>query len=141
MSSPLLFPKTIGSKQVGMYAWYIVQAGLDANGNPVGLKVNADGTPRASQLSASTTPAIATANGDAITLAAGQKAIIQNLDDTPLAVRYGTGCSATVFNFILKAGTAADDGLGGSVIIDDWIGVVSVFAMTGSPRFVATKLS
>lgn len=95
----------------------------------------------AKQFTTTTTPAIATANATVFTLVAGEKGIIQNLHTTALAVRYGASASTTVFTFILKGGTATDDGLGGSCIVDDWIGAVSVAAMSGSPRFVASKLS
>lgn len=82
-----------------------------------------------------------TGDGDLFTLAAGEKGFIQNLDDAAVYVRYGTGASSSAFQFVLKAGTAANDGNGGSVVIDDWIGVVSIAAATGSPRVIAYKLS
>lgn len=99
------------------------------------------GNTAAKQLSTTTTPSIATANATVATLSAGEKLILQNLHTTALAVRYGASASTTVFTYILKGGSATDDGLGGSTVIDDWIGAVSVAAMTGSPRFVASKLS
>ncbi len=95
----------------------------------------------AKQYTASTAPSILTANGDVFTLTAGQKGIIQNLDDAALAVRYGTGASATVFTFILRAGSAANDGNGPILVIDDWVGVVSVFAMVGVASYTASVLS
>lgn len=82
---------------------------------------------------------IATTNATVFTLAAGEIGFIQNLDDAALAVKYGESASATSLSFILQAGSAADDGKGGFVRIDDYIGPVSVAAMTGSPRFVAWK--
>lgn len=81
-----------------------------------------------------------TTDGDVFTLAAGQKGFIQNLDDVVLNVKLGTGASTSSFSMKLKAGTAADDGTGGYTIINDWVGVVSVAAATGSPRFVAWKI-
>lgn len=80
---------------------------------------------------------IGTADGTVFTLAQGEIGFIQNLDDTALAVKLGAGASTTSLSFILQAGAAADDGKGGFVQIDDYIGVVSVAAMTGSPRFIA----
>lgn len=82
---------------------------------------------------------IGTANGDVFTLVDGEIGFIQNLDVTQLYVRLGTGASATDVNFILAAGTAADDGLGHSVFIKSFIGTVSVFGTT--PRYIAWKLS
>lgn len=82
---------------------------------------------------------IGTADATVFTLAAGEIGFIQNLDDAALAVKKGASASTTSLSFILAAGTAADDGKGGAVRIDDWVGVVSVAAMAGSPRFIAWK--
>lgn len=84
---------------------------------------------------------IGTADATVFTLAAGEIGFIQNLDDAALAVKKGASASTTSLSFILAAGTAADDGKGGAVIINDWIGAVSVAAMTGSPRFIAYKIA
>lgn len=111
---------------------------VDTSVTPLPVSVTSSA---AKQYSTSTTPSIATANADVGTLASGEKLVIQNLDTDALTVRYGTGASSTVFTFLLKGGTAADDGNGGSCVIDDWIGVVSVAAQTGSPRFIVSKLS
>lgn len=93
------------------------------------------------QYSTSSNSTPGTANETVFTLASGEKGFIQNLDDAALAVKYGAGATTSSFSFILKAGSAADDGNGGSVIIDDWIGPVSVIAMSGTARYIATKLS
>lgn len=93
------------------------------------------------QFSTSSNSTLGITNATVFTLAAGERGFIQNLDDAALAVKYGAGATTSDFTFILKAGTAADDGLGGSVIIDDWIGPVSVIAMAGAARYLATKLS
>lgn len=90
---------------------------------------------------APTNHAIQTSDGSVFTIAAGERGFIQNLDTDALAVKYGPDASPTSFSFILKAGAAADDGQGGAVTIDDWIGVVSVAAMTGAPRFISWKVS
>lgn len=84
-----------------------------------------------------TQSAVTTAAGDTFTIGAGERGFIQNLATTALAVKFGTGASSSSFNFILKAGTAQDDGQGGSVFLDDYTGVVSVAAMTGSVRMIA----
>ena len=72
-----------------------------------------------------------------ITIAAGQTLFIQNLGVNPLFVRRGTGATSSLFNYVLQAAGANDDGTGGSVVIDDFIGVVS-FAGT-SVRYNAWK--
>lgn len=84
--------------------------------------------------------AVATADGTVFTLAAGEKGFIQNLDSADaLAIKLGASASTSSFNFILNAGSAADDGRGASVQIDDWIGVVSVATMSGTGRYIAWK--
>ncbi len=90
---------------------------------------------------APTNSSILNANGVIFTLVAGEIGFIQNLDDAALAVKKGTGASATSFSFLLSAGDAAADGRGGATKIDDWIGPVSVFAMTGAASYVAWKQS
>lgn len=72
-----------------------------------------------------------------ITIAAGEKLFIQNLDTDALFVRRGTGCTTAAFNYVLQAGGVQDDGTGGALMIDDFIGVVS-FAGT-TPRYNAWK--
>lgn len=85
--------------------------------------------------------AIATSNATVFTLSPGEMGFIQNLDDAALAVKLGTSASTTSLSYILQAGTAADDGKGGFVKIDDYTGPVSVAAMSGNPRFIAWKRS
>lgn len=82
-----------------------------------------------------------TANGNAFTIAAGTIGCVQNCKDEVLFVKLGTGASATSFNWILRAGDAADDGKGGSIIIDNWVGIVSIFAVSTAPRASAFLLS
>lgn len=64
--------------------------------------------------------------------------IIQNLGTTALFVKFGASASSTDFDLVLKAGSAADDGLGGVVSFDtlSYTGVISV---AGTPvRCTAT---
>jgi hypothetical protein len=82
---------------------------------------------------------VGTTDATVFTLAEGERGFIQNLDDAALAVKFGASASSSSFNLILQAGTAADDGKGGIVTINDYVGVVSVAAMTGSPRYIAWK--
>lgn len=83
--------------------------------------------------------AIGTSDGTVFTLVAGEVGFIQNLDDAALAVKLGASASTTSLSMILQAGSAADDGKGGFTYITDYTGVVSVKAMTGSPRYIAWK--
>ncbi len=82
---------------------------------------------------------IGTSDATVFTLAAGEVGFIQNLDDAALAVKKGASASTTSFSFILAAGQAATDGTGGAVVIKDWVGAVSVAAMTGTARYIAWK--
>lgn len=75
------------------------------------------------------------------TLASGEVGYIQNLATVGLAVRYGAGASPTSLCFVLNGGTGASDGTGGSLKIDDWIGPVSVAAMSGTASYLAWKLA
>ena len=86
------------------------------------------------------TPAILTSAGNA--LAANpvrRRWAIQNLGVNPLFVRLGASASTTVFHRILRAGTGADDGIGGMWEDDTWTGIVSVAGT--SPRFVVTEIT
>lgn len=89
--------------------------------------------------SVSNTPSIISSAGDAIAANASRRGwAIQNLGTNPLFVRLGTGASSTVFHRILKGNSIADDGTGGIIEDEAWIGIVSVAGT--SPRFVATEL-
>lgn len=72
-----------------------------------------------------------------ITLAAGERLFIQNLGTNPLFVQRGTGATTSLFNYVLAAGDASDDGRGGSLWITDFVGAVS-FAGT-AVRYNAWK--
>lgn len=82
---------------------------------------------------------IGTTDQTVFTLATSEIGFIQNLDDAALAVKKGASATISSFSFILPAGTAQDDGKGGAICIDDWVGVVSVAAMSGSPRYISWK--
>lgn len=63
---------------------------------------------------------------------------IQNLGQNPLFIRLATGASATVFHFVLKAGTANDDGLGGVIAQTEGIVYTGIITIAGtSPRYTA----
>ena len=55
--------------------------------------------------------------------------IIQNLNGTdPLFVKFGSGASTSSFDIILKAGSANDDGLGGTISYDvlSYRGIITI---------------
>lgn len=66
---------------------------------------------------------------------------IQNLGQNALYVLKGTGASTTVFHRVLKAGTANDDGTGGSV--NESIGAVYTGPITiagTTPRYTVEEM-
>lgn len=88
------------------------------------------------------TPSIASA---ATALAANTNRIlwnIQNLGTNPLFVRLGAGASTTVFHFVLKGGTANDDGLGGLMSNGEGVVYTGIVTIAGtSPRYTVTELA
>jgi hypothetical protein len=89
---------------------------------------------------AANTPSILTTAGTALAANADRKSwSVQNLDTDVLYVRLGGAASTTVFHYLLKGCTVADDGLGGIIIDDSWTGLVSVTGTT--PRFIVSELS
>jgi hypothetical protein len=82
---------------------------------------------------------VGTTDATVFTLAEGERGFIQNLDDAALAIKLGASATSSSFSFLLKAGAAASDGTGGVVIIDDYVGAVSVAAMSGTPSYIAWK--
>lgn len=82
---------------------------------------------------------IGTANATVLTLAKGEVGFIQNLDDAALAVKLGASCATDSFSMILQAGDAASDGKGGFTYITDYVGAVSVCAMSGTASYIAWK--
>lgn len=99
-------------------------------------------TPRPKQFTTVSNAAPATSDATVFTLAAGEIGVIQNLSaDAPLAYKLGASASTSSFNGILQASVVQDDGKGGMVVIDDFVGAVSVAKITGTARYVAYKLS
>ena len=96
-------------------------------------------TSSAQSASAPSTFTVATAHDTVFTLARGEVGFIQNLDDAALAVKLGAGATTSSLSMILQAGTAADDGKGGFTYITDYVGAVSVIAMSGTARYIAWK--
>lgn len=65
--------------------------------------------------------------------------LLQNADDAATYVALnGTTASNTNFSLVLKACTATDDGNGGSYMIDNYVGPVTIAAATGAPRLAVT---
>lgn len=94
------------------------------------------------QKSIANTPAIITSAGTAIAANEGRAGwSIQNLDTDPLFVLLGTGASSTVFHYVLKGGTGADDGLGALIAQTTgtvYTGIITVAGTT--PRFVVMEM-
>jgi hypothetical protein len=68
--------------------------------------------------------------------------MIQNLGQNALYVRLGAGATTSVFHVVLKAGTANDDGTGGTFAQENgiiWTGIVSIAGT--SPRYTVTNLT
>ena len=93
----------------------------DANPVPVSLAPQVETAP------SNSAPITSAAD---ITLAAGERLFVQNLDTDALFVRRATGATTSLFNYVLQGGGAADDGTGGALVIDDYIGVVSFAGTT-----------
>ena len=91
----------------------------------------------------SNTPSILNAAGTA--LAANTARIgwaIQNTGTNPLFVLLGAGATSSVFHFVLKGGSGASDGLGGSLTFTSgtiYNGIVTVAGT--NPLFVVTELA
>ncbi len=94
-------------------------------------------------VSTANTPSIVTSAGTALAANANRGGWrIQNLGTNPLFVLLGSGASTSVFHLILRAGTGADDGIGGSFEQFDgaiYTGIVTVAGT--SPRFVVTEVT
>jgi len=61
---------------------------------------------------------------------------IQNLGQNALFVRLGDAASTTVFHFVLKAGSANDDGLGGIISQAEGVVYTGLVTVAGtSPRY------
>ena len=66
---------------------------------------------------------------------------IQNLGQNVLYIRLGASASTSVFHFALKAGTANDDGTGGSVSQTDGTVYTGIITIAGtSPRYTMMEL-
>jgi hypothetical protein len=67
---------------------------------------------------------------------------IQNLSTNVLYVLLGTGASSTVFHFVLKAGTAANDGTGGSVGMEEGVIYTGPITVAGTtPSYTALEIA
>lgn len=67
---------------------------------------------------------------------------IVNLGQNVLYVLLGAGASTTVFHIPLKAGSANDDGTGGSVSQEDGIIFTGIITVAGtSPRYTVLEMA
>lgn len=92
--------------------------------------------------SVANTPSILTSAGTALSANANRAGwMIQNLGTNPLFVLLGGGASTSVFHAVLKAGTIADDGLGGFLSQTDGTVYTGIITVAGtSPRFTVLEL-
>jgi len=90
----------------------------------------------------SNTPSIASATTAIAANARNRQGwFIQNLGTNTLFVRLGTSASTTVFHVVLKAGTANDDGLGGSVSQTEGVIYAGEISIAGTtPRYTALEM-
>lgn len=100
----------------------------------IGSIYNTSGNPNTPSIASSTTA-----------LAANQARVafmIQNLGQNPLFVRLGSGASSSVFHVVLKAGSANDDGTGGTFAMESGVVYNGIITIAGtSPRYCVTELS
>ena len=67
---------------------------------------------------------------------------IQNLGTNALFVKLGDSASTSSFHVVLKAGTGADDGLGGSLAQEAGAVYTGIVTVAGtSPRYTVTELA
>lgn len=111
----------------------VLRAGLTNGGS--------HGSESSNTVNSANTPSIATG---ATALAANPSRkgwMIQNVGTNPLFVLLGDGASATVFHAVLKGGTGANDGLGGSLSQMDGVIYTGKITVAGtSPSYVVTEL-
>lgn len=90
----------------------------------------------------SNTPSIASA---ATAIAANSARIgwmIQNLGQNALFVRLAASASTTVFHIVLKAGSANDDGTGGTVSQLEGVVYTGIITVAGtSPRYTVLEIA
>lgn len=92
---------------------------------------------------AANTPSILTSAGTAIAANPARIAwSIQNLGTNALFVLRGSGASTSVFHTVLKGGSVADDGTGGSISEEAGTIYNGILTVAGtSPRFVVTEIA
>ena len=115
----------------------------DGSGNPVPVSsTNPMPTKRYDQATSSAnTPSIASA-ATALAANTSRKAwMIQNVGTNPLFVLLGSGASATVFHAVLKGGTGANDGTGGSLSQMEGVIYQGIITIAGTaPSYVVLEL-
>jgi len=86
------------------------------------------------------TSSIVTANGTALAYNLNRVGgFIQNLSTEVLYVKKGTNASDTVFSAILEGASTTDAPDGGSFLIGFYVGPVSIFGVSTTPRAVVTE--
>ena len=121
-----------------MTQWYPTQTELLTDDNGVVLTSTV-----AKPSSSVNTPSIQTGATALAATAAGvtrKSFMIQNVGTNPLFILLGSGASTSVFNALIKGGTADSDGLGGSYSPSGFTysGIVTVAGT--SPKYVVTEI-
>lgn len=91
-------------------------------------------------LTKSTNTGIASSTTAAAANVARANYFIQNLGQNPLFVKEGSGASSSDFTFVLAAGSANDNGTGGSMNSSSdgcWTGIITIAGT--SPRYTYTE--
>lgn len=109
---------------------------------PLDITYPPDGQPGENDgASIANTPTVATNTTALIANSERKGWYIQNVGINPLFVLLGTGASTTVFHVVLKGGTGAKDGLGGSWGQDGSVIYKGIITVAGtSPSYVVTEL-
>lgn len=113
-----------------------------ADGKPALAVTNVDGTGVGGALvSSANTPSIQS-GATALAANANRKGWqIQNVGTNPLFILLGSGASTSVFHSVLKGGTGASDGLGGSIAQTYGVIYTGIITVAGtSPSYVVMEL-
>lgn len=92
-------------------------------------------------VAAANTPAVISASTALASNANRRGFMIQNQGTNPLFVLFGNGASITVFHMVLRGGTGAKDGLGGSFTQFGGVVYTGEITVAGtSPSYTVTEL-
>lgn len=121
--------------------WY-ASFTVAADGSPALVVANPDGsTTSGGSVATANTPSIQSGATALAANTARKGWQIQNVGINPLFVLLGNGASTTVFHSVLKGGTGASDGTGGSIAQMNGVIYTGIITIAGtSPLYVVTAL-